>query len=206
MPWVSKTPGLAVGHSPGGAAAGKVGWSGTRCQHFGQRIPPKGLVLMATPFVPWYPWVFPSLQTWANAGPKEFSKCLWRKRYLLQVSTYTEQSSCIAPGAYMGQQYEARLFFTSPGREICSAGMWEFLPFQVLHGELSFWIPSPLVTLANQHSLTISEEACAVFVTPLNYFVLAWIHLLLDVLFKMKTDMKIYSKMYIAHKTFIKYY
>lgn len=42
--------------------------------------------------------------------------------------------------------------------------------------------------------------------TLLNYFVLARMHLLHDVLFKMKMDMKIYSKMYIAHKTFIKYY
>lgn len=161
---------------------------------------------MAIPFTPRYPRVSPTSKTWANAGPEEFSERPWKKRSLLQAGTYRQQPSCTAPESYTGQRYEARLFFTLPDRGISFSGRWEFLPFQVLHAELSFWISSPLVASPTQGSLTTSEGACAIFVTLLNYFVLAWIHLLLDVLFKMKMDMKIYSKMYIAHKIFIKYY
>lgn len=73
-----------------------------------------------------------------QGNPKEFSKSLCRKRYLLQVSAHIEWSSWVAPDSYTGQRYEARFFFTPPGRGICLAGMWEFLPFRVLHGELSF--------------------------------------------------------------------
>lgn len=49
----------------------------------------------------------------------------------------------------------------------------KFLPFQVLHAELIFLNPIPIITLPNQRSPTISERAFAIFVTLLNYFVLA---------------------------------
>lgn len=143
--------GLALGHSPGGAAGLPWGlWHRPRHQHFGKWIPSKDSLLTATPRDP---RVLPSAWPLPNAGPK-----LWGKRCLLQVSPHTEQPRCTAPEGETGQHQEARLFVTpTPGRGICLAGVGGFLPFQVPHGELSSWIPSPLVALPNQRSLTISE-------------------------------------------------
>lgn len=156
------------------------------------------------PVAPWYSWVILSALTPANTGPKECSKSL--RRYFPEVSICTGQSGCTAPEGSVGLHYGDRLLSTFPGREICLAGTWEISSFSSPSCWINFLNPIPIVALPNQRSPTISERAFAIFVTLLNYFVLAWIHLLLDVLFQMKMDMKIYSKMYIAHKTFIKYY
>lgn len=186
MPGVSKTPAL-VGHTPGAAAA-KGG-----CPWLPEMATSDNILANESHPRTWFWWqphLLPKQPHYthpANADPKEFPK------------------SSPAPGIF-GAALWTRLCFSPAGRGISLAGKWEFLPSQVLHAELSFWIPSPLVTLPNQLSPTISKGARAIFVTLLNYFALPWIHLLLDVLLKMKMDMKIYSKMYLAHKTFIKYY
>lgn len=184
MPGVSKTPAL-VGHTPAGAAAkGSCPW-----------LPQMALMTIFWPMNPTQ-----------GLGPDGNSICSPnRPIYTAPADPREFPKSSPAPGIF-GAASWTRLCFSPAGRGISLAGKWEFLPSQVLHGELSFWIPSPLVTLPNQRSPTISEGARAIFVTLLNYFVLPWIHLLLDVLFKMKMDMKIYSKMYLAHKIFIKYY
>lgn len=152
MPGVSKTPAL-VGHTPGGAAAkGGCPWLPEMAlmTKFWPMNPTQGLGSdsnsICSPKSPIY-------TATASADPKEFPK------------------SSPAPGV-LGAASRARLCFTPAGRGISLAGKWEFLPSQVLHGELSFGIPSPLVTLPNQRSPTISEGARAIFVTLLNYFVL----------------------------------